>query len=209
MEQALIEKFVDLQEEEVLKTVRQMIEGDADPQNILNACQKAMVMIGEKFEEGVYFVSDLMMAGNIFKQVSEIVRPISQTGSTTSLLDKVVIGTVAGDIHDIGKNLVVGLLEANNYEVYDLGIDQKNEIFIDKVKETGASVLALSGLLTVAFDSMKETIALLEEEGLRDKVKVMIGGGTIDQGVCKITGADGWGANAQVAVNLCREWIGG
>ena len=105
-------------------------------------------------------------------------------------IGKVVIGTVTGDIHDIGKDLVVGLLEANNFEVYDVGAVQSKEVLIVKIKETGAKVVGLSGLLTIAFDAMKDTVAALEAEGLRDKVKVMIGGGPINQGVCDYVGAD-------------------
>ena len=120
----------------------------------------------------------------------------------------VVIGTVAGDIHDIGKDLVVGLLEANNYKVVDLGVDQAKEVFVQKVKESNAPVVALSGLLTIAFDAMKDTISALSDAGLRDKVKVMIGGGTVSQSVCEYTGADGWGDNAQAAVKLCKQWMG-
>ena len=105
--------------------------------------------------------------------------------------------------------MVVGLLEANNYQVFDLGVDQSTDVFIDKVKETNASVVGLSGLLTIAFDSMKEVVDALEAAGLRDRVKVMIGGGTVNESVCNFTGADGWGDNAQAAVKLCRQWIGG
>ena len=209
MEQALTQKFADLQENEVLEMVRQGLDKGADPQEILQACQKAMVMVGEKFDEGVYFISDLMLSGQIFKQVYELLSPQFKAGAVVSSFGKVVIGTIAGDIHDIGKDLVVGLLKANNYEVYDLGVDLKKEVFIQKLKETGATVLGLSGLLTVGYDAMKETIAALKEEGLSDKVKVMIGGGPVDQGVCDYTGADAWGDNAQTAVKLCKQWIGG
>lgn len=209
MEQALVKKFTELEEEGVLQLVREAIDNGAEPQSILNACQRAMVTIGEKFEEGVYFVSDLMLAGYMFKEVSKIVKPLFKGKDSAASAGKVVLGTVAGDIHDIGKDLVLAMLEANNYEVFDLGVDQPKEIFIGKLQETGATVLALSGLLTVAFESMKETIAELGKAGMRDKVRVMIGGGPINQGVCDYTGADGWGDNAQTAVKLCREWIGG
>lgn len=208
MDQELTQKFADLKEDETLNLVRQRIDSGVDPQVILKACQNAMAIIGEKFEAEIYFVSDLMMAGQIFKQINELMLPLFKGDSAASAAGKVVIGTVAGDIHDIGKDLVVGILEANNYEVFDLGVDQKKEAFIQKLKETDAPVLALSGLLTIAYDSMKETIAALEEESLREKVKVMIGGGPVNQKVCDFTGADAWGNNAQTAVKLCKQWIG-
>jgi methanogenic corrinoid protein MtbC1 len=209
MDKDFSEKFADLKEDEVLEIVRQGVKNGIDPREIFKACQEAMIIVGERFEKGVYFVSDLMMAGVIFKQINEILKPLLTGEGGGKTAGKVVIGTVAGDIHDIGKDLVVGLLEANNYEVFDLGVDQKKEVFINKLRETGAPVLALSGLLTIAFDSMKETINFLKAEGLREKVKVMIGGGPVDQGVCDYTGADAWGSNAQKAVKLCKEWIGG
>ena len=207
MENELLKKFADLNEEETLAQVRQNIEQGTDPEVILSTCQEAMRIIGEKFEQGAYYVSDLMMAGMLFKEVNELLKPIFGSGSAKEKIGKIVIGTVSGDIHDIGKDLVVALLEANNIEVLDIGVDQPKEAFIAKLKETGASLLGMSGLLTVAFDSMKETIAALEAEGMRDTVKVMIGGGPVNQGVCDYVGADTWGANAQSAVKICKEWM--
>jgi methanogenic corrinoid protein MtbC1 len=207
MEKEVLQKFADLDEAGTLELIRWAIEKKTDPEVILNTCQDAMVIIGNKFEEGVYFVSDLMLSGQMFKEVNELLKPLFGSEATREKAGKVVIGTVAGDIHDIGKDLVVGLLEANNFEVYDIGVDQGKGAFIDKLRETGATVVGLSGLLTVAFDAMKETVAALETAGLRDKVKVMIGGGPINQGVCDYVGADGWGNSAQSAINFCRQWL--
>ena len=120
---------------------------------------------------------------------------------------KVVIGTVKGDIHDIGKDIVVSLLKAANYDVRDLGVDVPPQKVVDTVKETGATVVGLSGLLTIAFDSMKETVAALATAGLRSKVKVMIGGGFVSETVQHYAGADAWGTDAQAAVSLCNQWI--
>ncbi len=202
----LTQALADLQENKTLDLVRKELESDVDPLEILRDCQQGMVLVGEKYEQSIYYVSDLMMAGEIFKGVSALLNPHITEGSGTDT-GSVVVGTVAGDIHDIGKDLVVGMLKANNFKVYDLGVDVKSNIFIEKIKDTGASVLALSGLLTVAFDSMKEVIVALEKEGLRDKVKVMVGGGPVNEDVCQYTGADGWGADAQVAVKLAKGWI--
>lgn len=207
MEKELTNKFADLDERGVMELVRQAVDAKANPEDILSACQEAMRLVGEKFEQGEYFVSDLMLSGQLFKEINELLKPLMVGGASQKKLGKVVIGTVAGDIHDIGKDLVVSLLEANNFEVFDLGVDQSKDAFISKLKETGATVVGLSGLLTIAFDAMKETVAALEAQGLRDTVKVMIGGGPIDQGVCDYVGADHWGNSAQAAVNFCQKCL--
>ncbi len=207
MEKDLLQTFADLDEAGTMESVRQAIEKGTDPEIILDICQEAMVLVGDKFEQGIYFISDLMLSGMMFKAVNELLKPLFTGGSAKEKAGKIVIGTVAGDIHDIGKDLVVAMLEANNFEVYDIGVDQPKEAFIDKIKETGATVVGLSGLLTVAFDAMKDTIAALETAGLRGKVKVMIGGGPVTQNTCDFVGADRWGNSAQSAVNHCREWM--
>jgi 5-methyltetrahydrofolate--homocysteine methyltransferase len=205
MDKALLQSFADLNEEAALQRVSRLLEEGTDPETILNTCQEAMTLVGDKFEAGSYFISDLMLSGKMFKEVNELLKPHFSGESKKEPIGKVVIGTVAGDIHDIGKDLVVGLLEANNFQVYDLGVDQSKEVFIDKIKETGAKVVGLSGLLTIAFDAMKETVDALEAEGLRDQVKVMIGGGPVNQGVCDYVGADEWANSAQKAVKFCKE----
>jgi 5-methyltetrahydrofolate--homocysteine methyltransferase len=207
MEQELSQKFADLDEDGVLKLVRRAIEDGTDPQVILKACQDGMITVGEKFENGIYFISDLMLSGHMFKEVSELLKPLFGDGSDTATKGKVVVGTVSGDIHDIGKDIVVRHLEANSYGVVDLGVDVPAERFVSSVKETGARVVGLSGLLTIAFDSMKDTVQALEDAGIRDNVKVMIGGSIVSRDICKFAGADGWGNDTQKAVNLCKEWI--
>jgi len=165
-----------------------------------------MVSVGKRFEAGEYWVSDLMMAGEIFKQVSVLLSSRLKTDAICKR-GKVVIGTVKGDIHDIGKDIVVSLLKAANYDVRDLGVDVPPQKVVEAVKETGATVVGLSGLLTVAFDSMKETVAALAAAGLRPRVKVMVGGGSVSEKVQHYTGADAWGTDAQSAVSLCNQWI--
>lgn len=207
MELELASKFAELDEDGVLKLVRRAIEDGTDPQVILQACQDGMIAVGEKFENGIYFVSDLMLSGHMFKEVNELLKPLFGDGSDAATKGKVVIGTVSGDIHDIGKDIVVRHLEANSYEVIDLGVDAPAERFVSSVKETGATVVGLSGLLTLAFDSMKDTIGALEDAGLRDSVKVMIGGSIVSKDICAFTGADAWGNDTQKAVKFCKEWI--
>ncbi len=165
--------------------------------DILQACQQGMTEVGDRFENSEYFVSDLMMSGEIFKQVGILLEPGLKSATQVSA-GAVVIGTVQGDIHDIGKDIVVNMLKSANLDVTDLGVDVPPVQFVETLKGTNASVLCMSGLLTLAFDSMKETVNLIEEAGLRDKVRIMIGGGPVDGGVCDVVGADDF------AEFLCR-----
>jgi len=138
-----------------------------------------------------------------------MLEPHLKKGEEAKRLGKVVIGTVAGDIHDIGKDLVVFMLDVNGFEVLDLGIDVPVQKFVDTIKETGSKVVGLSGFLTLAFQSMKDTVDAIKEAGLRDQVKIMIGGGQIDEQVKGFTGADAYGEDAMAAVRLAKGWIGG
>jgi methanogenic corrinoid protein MtbC1 len=197
--------LADLDEERTLQLVREAIDGHVAGDDILQACQEGMNQVGSRFECQDYFVSDLIMSGEIFKQVGAILEPHLKLGGTT-YLGKVVVGTVKGDIHDISKDIVVNMLKSAGFEVIDLGVDVPAARFVDALKESGATVLGLSGLLTLAFDSMKETIKEVAAAGMRDKVRIMVGGGPVDGNVCKAVGADDWGANAQQAVKLAKQW---
>ncbi len=208
MAKSLTELIADLEETAALAAVRQQLKDGKDPLVILKDCQAGMVKVGEKFEKGQYFISDLMMSGEIFKQIGEILSP-EMKGAAGPPAGKVIIGTVAGDIHDIGKDLVVVMLRSANYEVTDLGVDVPAEKFVEAVKKTGATVVGLSCLLTTAFDSMKATVKALDESGLRSKVKVMAGGGPVDKTACEYAGADAWGTDANAAITLCNQWIQG
>jgi len=206
MSDQLATAMADLEEATVLKLVKEKLDAGENPMAILTSCREGMVLVGKRFEAGEYWVSDLMMSGEIFKQVSVLLGSLLKT-DIMGTGGKVVIGTVKGDIHNIGKDIVVSLLKAANYDVCDLGVDVPPQRIVEAVKETGATVVGLSGLLTVAFDSMKETVAALAAAGLRPKVKVMIGGGSISERVRHYTGADAWGTDAQSAVSLCNQWI--
>jgi len=166
-----------------------------------------MQIIGDKFEKGEYFLPELMVSGDILAGVAEKVKPFLQGGKNTKKLGKVVFGTVAGDIHDIAKDIVEFMLEVNGFEVIDLGVDVPVEKFVEAVKEHQAEIVGLSGFLTLALEPMRETIDALKAAGL-ENVKVMIGGGPINDVVCKDLGADAWGANAMDAVTIAKEWIG-
>lgn len=208
MEKPIVQKLADLEEQAFLNLLRQELDGGADPMVILEACRAGMVLVGKRFEESTYFISDLMMAGELFKQATNLLAPKMQLSGDASR-GKVVVGTVKGDIHDIGKDLVVGMLKAANYDVHDLGVDVPPEKFIDVLKQTRARVLGLSALLTTAFDSMKDTVDAIKEAGIRSEVKIMIGGGPVNQEVVEYSGADDWGADAQEAVTLCNRFMEG
>ncbi len=205
---SISDALADLDEEKVLELVRDELAAGTIPGAILTACQEGMTEVGARFERGDYFVSDLMMSGEIFKEVTGLLEPglgANEMGGA----GKVVIGTVEGDIHDLGKDIVVTMLRSANFDVTDLGVDVPSERFVAAMEETGATVLGLSGLLTVAFDSMKETVDALQEAGLREHVKVMIGGGPTNADVCRSVGADDWGADAQAAIRLSKKWLEG
>lgn len=189
--------------------MRDLIDAGEDPLKIMDACGQAMDIVGKKYEDGVYFVPDLIFTGEILKAISAVVKPKLAEEVDQKRLGQVVLGTVAGDIHDIGKDVVHFMLDANGFEVHDLGIDVPVENFVKKIKETGATVVAMSGLLTMAFDSMKQTVDAIKEAGLRDQVKVMIGGSQVDEEVRVYTGADAYGTDAMSAVNYAKQWLGG
>jgi len=204
----LVNLLADLKEQEALKVVKDRLAKGEDALKILDDARKGMEVVGRRFAESKYFIPDLVYSGEILKAVSELVKPKLTKAAGTKKLGKVVFGTVAGDIHDIGKDIVVFMLDVNGFEVHDLGVDVSVQKFVDKIKETGAPVVGLSGFLTLAFDSMKQTIEAIQGAGLRDKVKIMIGGGQITEEVRKYTGADAFGKDAMAGVSLAQKWIG-
>ena len=206
MESELGKKLGDLQEREVLELVQKLLDDDGDPMEILADCQEGMRIVGKKFEDGQYYISDLIMAGEIFKQINAKLAG-KLTADAGPAKGKIVFGTVKDDIHDIGKDLVVQLLRASGFEVTDLGVDVPAEKFVQAVQDTGAKVVGLSCLLTFGYDSVKATIDALDEAGLRPSVKVIIGGGPIDEKVKEYTGADAWGADPNAAVKQTSQWM--
>jgi methanogenic corrinoid protein MtbC1 len=208
MTEDLTKAIADLEEGNALKMTQEKIDGGTDPTAILGEAKKGMEVVGERFAEGAYFLPELIYSGEIFRQVTEIVKPKLRAEAQGDRLGRCVIGTVAGDIHDIGKDIVVFMLDISGIEVYDLGVDVPPQKFVDKIKETNAPIVGLSGFLTLAFDSMKETVDAIKAAGLRDKVKIMIGGGQIDEDIRKFSGADAYGRDAMTGVSLAKEWLG-
>ena len=202
-----VKALADLDEAKTIELTKKRVEAGEDPFAILEDVRKATDIIGKRFEEGRYFVSDLIMAGEILKQIMDIVKPLigEKAGEKKG---KVVIGTVEGDVHDIGKNIVIALLEAEGFEVIDLGVDQPPEAFVNAIKERNPDVVGLSGLLTEAIESMKKTVEAIKEAGLRDKVKIIIGGGRTDEEAKEYVGADDWADDAAVGVRKIKAVVG-
>jgi len=205
----LVNLLADLKEDEVLKLTKKRLDAKEDPLKILEDSRKGMEIVGKRFAGGEYFLPELVFSGELLKLVTEMVKPhLSQSSAKIKRLGKVVIGTVAGDIHDIGLNIVDFMLDVNGFEVTNLGVDVPVEKFVKAMKDTKAPVLGLSGFLTPAFDAMKETIEALEKAGLRKNIKIMIGGGQMDDEVKKYAKADAYGKDAMAAVTLTKQWIG-
>ena len=207
MAKDLVKTLADLKEQEAIKIVEDRLNAKEDPLRILEDARKGMEIVGKRFATGEYFIPDLVYSGEILKSVTEMVKPkLSKVGQARKL-GKIVFGTVAGDIHDIGKDIVVFMLDVNGFEVHDLGVDVPAQKFVEKIKETGAPIVGLSGFLTLAFDSMKQTVDAIKAAGLRDRVKVMIGGGQVTEEVKKYTGADAYGKDAMAGVSLAKKWV--
>jgi 5-methyltetrahydrofolate--homocysteine methyltransferase len=209
MNDKLISNMADLMEEETIALVKELVQSGINPVDILDDASSAMAVVGKRFETGEYFIPDLMMAGEILKGISEIVKPLLEKEGPAKKKGKVLIGTVAGDIHDIGTDIVQFMLDVSGYDVLNIGIDVPVAVFVEKIKEFKPAVVGLSGFLTLAFDSMKKTVEAIEGAGLRKDVKIMIGGGQIDDEIRKYAKADAYGKDAMAAVTLCNGWIGG
>ena len=207
----LVDWLADMNEDDALPLAKRMLlEDGADPIHVLDLCRAAMDIVGKRFEEGEYFLPELVLAGEMLDTIGAIAKPLIKQagGGALQTHGKVLIGTVHGDLHDIGKNIVTFMLDINGFEVKDIGVDVPVHKFIEEIKAFEPDVVGLSGFLTLAFDSMKETIAAFDGAGVRERCKIMIGGGQIDETVRTYTGADAYGVNAVEAVALCREWMG-
>jgi 5-methyltetrahydrofolate--homocysteine methyltransferase len=208
MAKDLAKTLADLKEDEALAIVKDRMNAGADPLGILEDARRGMETVGKRFASNEYFIPDLVYSGEILKKINEMVKPKLAKEGGIKRGGKVIIGTVAGDIHDIGKDIVVFMLDVSGFDVIDLGVDVPAKKFVDKIKETGAPIVGLSGFLTLAYDAMKQTIEAIKAAGLRDKTKIMIGGGQITEEIMKYTGADAFGKDAVVGVTLAKKWSG-
>jgi methanogenic corrinoid protein MtbC1 len=209
MKQELIDAIADMQEEEAMRLAVAMLDAGEDPQVVLDACREAMAIVGDRYESKDYFLPELIIAGDMLQDIGAVVKPrLKEVQQSDEPMGSVIIGTVKGDIHDIGKDIVSFMLDVNNFKVYDIGVDAAPDVFIDKIIEVKPDVVGLSGFLTLAFDQMKVTVQAIEEAGLRDSVKIMIGGAIMDDAVTSYIGADAFGPDAAAAVKLAKGWTG-
>lgn len=204
----IIESIIELEELAALELADEMIKAGIDPVEILEKCREGMSIVGEKFESGDFFLSEMIMAAEIFNQIMDIVRPHLKSTITESK-GKIVIGTVEGDVHDIGKNIIIALLEAEGFDIIDLGVDVPPAKFVEAIKEHKPDIVGMSSLLTVALETTKQTIDAITEAGLRDKVKIIIGGGRIDDHASEYIKPDASTDNAAIGVRLCVNLMKG
>jgi 5-methyltetrahydrofolate--homocysteine methyltransferase len=208
MAEDLITLVSGLKERDALRVTEERLNAGEDALKLLEEAKTAMQIVGQRFSEGTYFIPDLVYSGKIMERISEAIKPKLLKGPETERVGKFVIGSVAGDLHDIGKNLVTFMLDVNGFEVYDLGVDVSPQAFVEKIKEVESEIVGLSGFLTSVYKAMKDTVDAIQAAGLRDRVNIMIGGGVMDEGVREYCGADAYGPDAMAAVNLAKEWVG-
>ncbi|AET67952.1 putative cobalamin binding protein [Desulfosporosinus orientis DSM 765] len=207
--QKLTQYVGDLDEKAVLAMLNEFVAGgpsEAEAQDVVAACQKGMTIVGDLFEKNEYYVGDLIFAGELLMSALDIIKPVLGQG-VSAKIGSIVMGTVEGDLHDIGKNIFKGMSEAAGFEVYDLGIDVSPSAFVEKVKEVKPNILGMSGVLTLALSSMKKTVEAIEEAGLRDDIKIVIGGNPVNAEACQQIGADAFTVNAAEGIKICQGWV--
>jgi methanogenic corrinoid protein MtbC1 len=208
MHNTLINAISDMNEDEAIAITRDLLTRNEDPLAIVRSCSAAMEVIGKRFEAGEYFLPELMLAGDLVKHISDLAKPALHGSEGEAKRGTIVLGTVKGDIHNIGKDIVAFLLDVNGFEVHDVGVNVDPAVFVKAIQDYKPAVVGLSGLLTVAYDSMKSTVQAIEAAGLRDQVKIMIGGAQVSETIRQYAGADAFGEDAMVGVRLAKQWIG-
>jgi methylmalonyl-CoA mutase cobalamin-binding domain/chain len=208
-DQQLIHLLADLEEDAVLEIVRKRIAAGDDLMQILEECNEGMQLVGKRYEQGEYYIAGLIMSGEIFREVVEMIQPLLVKNTDKKSSGCILVGTVSGDIHDIGKNMVGMLLTCYGFTVIDLGVDVPPAEFAAKAVEIKPDVVGLSGLITASFEMMKETVSVLRAEAAKNKLSfpILIGGGMIDDQVCQYVGADYWLKDAMAGVRLCQSLL--
>jgi methanogenic corrinoid protein MtbC1 len=206
----LINNLLELEEAAVLVLTRERLAAGEDPFAIIEDAQQAMRLVGERYEQGDYYISSMMMAGEIFREVMEILEPILERKTIGKVLGKILLGTVQGDIHDIGKNIFGILLRSHGFNVTDIGVDVPPDQFVETALQVKPDIIALAGLLTISYDPMKATIQKIRslDDPSIAKTPFIVGGGTINEMVCAFVGADYWATDAMVGVQLCKQIMG-
>ena len=203
----LLENFVEMNEVDSVRIAREMVNESGGAVEVLNTCKEAMELVGAKFEGGEYYLSELICAADIFNQIMEFSLPQLQKESSRKV-GTMVLGTVASDVHNIGKDIFKVMVEASGIEVLDIGVDLPAEKFVEAVKQHKPDLVGLSCLITSGVDAMKNTVDALQEAGLRDDIKIIIGGGRVSESVMNYTGADAWADDAARGVRVSNELIG-
>ena len=204
--EAVKNAMADLEEDELLEAMNAvMADGGKEVQKAVSAMQEGMQEVGARFESGEYFVADLIYAGEIMTEAMEIIKP-ALAGEGSGNIGRLILCTVKDDLHDIGKNIVRAMLEAAGFEVLDLGIDTPKEKIVETAKAEGIKIIALSGVLTLALDSMKEVVEAFEAAGMRKDVKIIIGGAPVSEEACRAVGADAWAHSPKKTVEVCKGW---
>jgi methylmalonyl-CoA mutase cobalamin-binding domain/chain len=208
-DQDLVHLLANLEEELVLEIVRKRIQTGDDLMQILEECNEGMQLVGRRYEQGEYYIAGLIMSGEIFREVVEMIQPLLVQKTDKKSSGRILVGTVSGDIHDIGKNMLGMLLSCYGFTVIDLGVDVPPAEFAAKAVENKPDIVGLSGLITASFEMMKETVSRLRTESARNKLAfpILIGGGMMDGQVCQYVGADYWSRDAMAGVRLCQSLL--
>ena len=209
MTEELGDLILNFKRDAVLETVERRLGAGEDPLRILDDCRRGMTLVGERFQQGDFFLAELVLSAEIFKEVTAVIEPRLSQAKSARTKGRVLIGTLQGDIHELGKNILITMLRVHGFEVHDLGVDVPPSAVVEKVKALKPQVVGFSALITTAFPSMKEAVALIQEAGLRDSVKVMIGGGVTTAGVRDYVGADFQTTDAMEGVAYCLKITGG
>ncbi|MPW26290.1 cobalamin-binding protein [Alkalibaculum sp. M08DMB] len=199
----------ELDEELLFRLINEYLSSDPSEEKankIISYCQEGTKIVGERYHMGEYFVGDLIFAGELLTEVIDMVKPYL-IHESSEYIGKILLGTVHGDLHDIGKNIFKSMCEAAGFKVYDIGIDQKESTFVQKVREIKPDIVGMSGILTVAIEAMKETVDALKEAGLRDNLKIIIGGNPVNIEASNYIGADAFSVNSNEGVNICIDWM--
>lgn len=208
-DQDLVHLLADLEEEAVLEIVRKRIQDGEDLMQILEECNEGMQIVGTRYEQGEYYIAGLIMSGEIFREVVEMIQPLLVKKTDKKSSGRILVGTVSGDIHDIGKNMLGMLLSCYGFTVIDLGVDVPPAEFAAKAVEIRPDIVGLSGLITASFEKMRETIQMLRDESAKNNLSfpILVGGGMIDEQVCQYVGADYWSRDAMAGVRLCQTLL--
>ena len=206
---ALIHHVAELNEQAVLALVQERLSDGDDPLSIVEDCQEGMRRVGEQYEQGHYYLAGLIMAGEIFREVMELAQPVIEAQISGEESGRVLLGTVQGDIHDIGKNIQGMLLSCHGFTVYDLGVDVPPAEFLARAKKVKPDIIGLSGLLTSSYDVMRDTITLIRDTPVPElaDLPIIIGGTSINEQVCQYVGADHWVVNSMQGVRLCQRLL--